>query len=106
MNTLRWTAGAIAALAVGTTLLTGCTDVQRALNKGGDTKCSEYLTQDADDQRMTVTKFIKQQTNTENEPTGTSVDFTMAAVQALCSVQANADTPIKNADIAGIFFNK
>ncbi|MFI6865683.1 hypothetical protein [Nocardia sp. NPDC050406] len=104
MRTMRWTA--VAALAVGATLLSGCTDVERALNKGGDTKCSEYLAQDPDDQRMTVTKFIKQQTNTESEPTGTSVDFTMASVQALCSVQANADTPIKNADIAGIFFNK
>ncbi|WP_306361840.1 hypothetical protein [Nocardia sp. CC227C] len=100
------TTAAAAALVLGVTLLSGCSDVERALNKGGETKCSDYLAQDADTQRVTVTKFIKQQTKTENEPTGTSVDFTMAAVQALCSVQANADTPIKNADIAGIFFNK
>ncbi|WP_282783669.1 MULTISPECIES: hypothetical protein [unclassified Nocardia] len=100
------TTAAAAVLVLGVALLSGCSDVERALNKGGDTKCSDYLAQDADTQRVTVTKFIKQQTNTENEPTGTSVDFTMAAVQALCSVQANADTPIKNADIAGIFFNK
>ncbi|NNH69117.1 hypothetical protein HLB23_04395 [Nocardia uniformis] len=106
MKTTRWAAGAIVAVAAGATLLSGCSDVERALNKGGDTKCSEYLAQDVDTQRVTVTKFIKQQTTTENEPTGTSVDFTMAAVQALCSVQNNAETPIKNADIAGIFINK
>ncbi|WP_067821369.1 hypothetical protein [Nocardia inohanensis] len=105
MNTLRWaTAAATATFAV--TLLSGCSEVEKALNKGGDTKCSEYLTQQPDTQRVTVTKFIKQQAGNDNEPTGTSVDFTMAAVQTLCQIQANSDTPIKNADIAGIFIKK
>ncbi|MEU0544911.1 hypothetical protein [Nocardia sp. NPDC005978] len=105
MKTLRWTAGAAAAL-FAVTVLSGCTEVERALNQGGDTKCSEYLSQQPDSQRITVTKFIKQQTGNDNEPTGTSVDFTMSTVQALCQVQANSETPIKKADIAGIFMNK
>ncbi|UGT43850.1 hypothetical protein LTV02_10875 [Nocardia yamanashiensis] len=105
MTTLRWaTAAAAATFAV--TLLSGCSDVEKALNKGGDTKCSEYLTQSADTQRVTVTKFIKQQSGDESEPAGVTVDFTMASVQALCKVQANGDTQIKNADIAGIFVKK
>ncbi|WP_405495358.1 hypothetical protein [Nocardia sp. NBC_00511] len=103
-KTARWTAVAAAALAV--TLSTGCSEVQSALNKGGDTKCSDYLAQKADDQRVTITKFIKQQTGNDNEPAGTQVDLSMAAVQGLCAVQANKDTPIKNADLAGILIKK
>lgn len=105
MKTMRWMAGTAAAL-FAVTVLSGCSDVERALNQGGDTKCSEYLAQGVDSQRITITKFLKQQNNTETEPTGTAVDLTMAAVQGLCQVQANTETPIKNANIAGIFINK
>lgn len=100
MKSARWTAVAAAALAV--TLLSGCSDVEKALNKGGDTKCSDYLAQNADTQRVTITKFIKQQTGKDTEPPGTQVDLSMAAVQSLCQVQANKDTPIKNANLLGI----
>ncbi|WP_067686108.1 hypothetical protein [Nocardia jejuensis] len=105
MKTMRLTAG-MAAAVFAVTLLSGCTEVAKALNKGGDTKCSEYLTQNADDQRMTITKFIQQQSGNDATPPGTQVDLSMAAVQGLCQVQANGDTPIKNADIAGIFLKK
>ncbi|WP_225730612.1 MULTISPECIES: hypothetical protein [unclassified Nocardia] len=86
--------------------LTGCSEVKTALNRGGDTPCSEYVKQDQDTQRVTITKFVKQQTNDDHEPAGTVVDLTMASVGVLCGVQANADTPIKNADVAGIFIKK
>ncbi|TQM33092.1 hypothetical protein [Nocardia bhagyanarayanae] len=87
-------------------LLAGCTDIERALNKGGDTPCSEYVKQDADTKRMTITKFVKQQTGDEREPAGTAVDATIISVDLLCAGQRNAETPIKNADVAGIFLNK
>ncbi|MFI6169716.1 hypothetical protein ACIBCN_23250 [Nocardia sp. NPDC051052] len=93
----------IAAVAL---MLAGCTDVQRALNRGGDTPCSEYVKQNQDDKRMTITKFVKQQTNDDHEPAGTAVDATMVSVDVLCGGQRNAETPIKNADVAGIFINK
>ncbi|MEV6559757.1 hypothetical protein ACFYO1_15525 [Nocardia sp. NPDC006044] len=93
----------IAAVAL---MLAGCTDVQRALNRGGDTPCSEYVKQNQDDKRMTITKFVKQQTNDDHEPAGTTVDATMVSVDILCGGQRNAETPIKNADVAGIFINK
>ncbi|MGV9673885.1 hypothetical protein ACWDSJ_01255 [Nocardia sp. NPDC003482] len=102
----RWPAVTVAALAVGAGLLGGCTDVKQALNKGGDTPCSEYVKQDQDTKRMTVTKFVKQQTKDDHEPPGTTVDATLVAVDFLCGTQRNVDTPIKNADVAGIFFNK
>ncbi|WP_339401678.1 hypothetical protein [Nocardia sp. XZ_19_385] len=93
----------VAALAV---LLSGCTDVEKALNRGGDTPCSEYVTQDQDKKRVTITKLVKQQTGEKNEPAGTVVDATLISVDLLCAAQRNAETPIKNADVAGIFVNK
>ncbi|WP_054812480.1 hypothetical protein [Nocardia arizonensis] len=87
-------------------LLTGCTDIERALNQGGDTPCSEYVKQDPDTKRVTITKFVKQQTGTESEPAGTVVDATIVTVDLMCGAQRNADTPIKNADVAGIFVAK
>ena len=93
-----------AALSAG--LLTGCSDVQQALNKGGDTPCSDYVKQDANGKRMTITKFLKNQSGNDNEPAGTAVDANMAAADFLCANQRNADTLIKNASLPGIFLNQ
>lgn len=98
--------GIVAVAALGAGLLTGCSDVKQALNKGGDTPCSEYVQQDADTQRMTVTKFVKEQSGDDHEPAGTVVDASMAAVGFLCANQRNAETPIKKADLPGMFFNR
>ncbi|MFR9749595.1 hypothetical protein ACL02S_01015 [Nocardia sp. 004] len=87
-------------------VLAGCTDIERALNRGGDTPCSEYIEQDQDTKRMTITKFIKERNGTDNEPAGTVVDATMVSVNVLCGTQVNAETPIRNADVAGIFMHK
>ncbi|RMI33334.1 hypothetical protein [Nocardia stercoris] len=107
MSIRRWSAVGLALSAVAAVLLSGCTEVKQALNKGGDTPCSEYVKQDQDTQRMTVTKFVQQQSgDTQHQPAGTTVDMTMAAVGLLCSTQRDPQTPIKNADVAGIFFNK
>ncbi|MFC9898066.1 hypothetical protein ACFVMC_30620 [Nocardia sp. NPDC127579] len=94
---------AIVALAV---LLVGCTDVKKALNRGGDTPCSEYVTQDQDTKRMTITKFVQQRTGEKNEPAGTVVDATLFQVDLLCGNQRNTETTIANADVAGIFITK
>ncbi|GAA5050254.1 hypothetical protein [Nocardia callitridis] len=91
---------AIAAVAL---TLAGCTDVERALNKGGDTPCSEYNKQNQDDKRTTITKFVKEQTNNDHEPAGTAVDASIVQVDLLCGIQGNADAPIKNANVGAIF---
>ncbi|MBF6210605.1 hypothetical protein IU433_02235 [Nocardia puris] len=101
--TLTRTGLGVAAVAL---VLAGCTDIERALNKGGDTPCSEYVTQDPDTKRTTITKFVKEQTGDDREPAGTVVDATIISADLLCATQMNADTPIKNADVAGIFMNK
>jgi acid stress chaperone HdeA len=106
MKSLRWVCAGVGVIGVAATVLSGCSDVEKAMNKGGDTACSDYVKQDQDTQRVTITKFIKQRTNDEHEPAGTVVDATMVSVNFLCSNQRNASTPIKNADVAGIFLNK
>ncbi|MGQ4600739.1 hypothetical protein [Nocardia sp. R6R-6] len=93
-------------IAVVAMALAGCTDIERALNRGGDTPCSEYIKQDQDTKRTTITKFLEQQSQNDHEPAGTVVDATMVSVELLCGAQANADTPVKNADVAGIFLRK
>ncbi len=98
------------AVAVGVAVLaamaTGCTEVERVLNQGGDTSCRDYVNQDANTKRITITKALEQQTGNDNEPMGTVVDSMIVQVDLLCATQRNVDTPIKNADIAGIFLNK
>lgn len=98
----RGIASAVVGAAAAALLLSGCTDIEEALNEGGDTPCSDYLKQDRDKQRQTITKAIKEQTNSDNEPAGTAVDAGTISVNLLCQVQANRDTPIKNADLVGI----
>lgn len=102
MSTTKARAGLLIAAAV--LALAGCTEIERAMNKGGDTPCREYVEQDQQTQRVTITKFLEEQQGAE--PSGTNVDLSIAAVNALCSVQANADTPIERADVAGIFIRK
>lgn len=83
--------------------LSGCSEVERTLNRGGDTPCSDFLKQNPDKQRVTVTKLVKERSGQDHEPAGAVVDASIFAVSALCNVQSNAQTPIKNANIAGIF---
>lgn len=102
MNAIKARTGLI--IAAAALALAGCSDIEQALNKGGDTPCREYVEQDTETKRVTITKFLEEQQG--REPTGTNVDLSMAAVEGLCSVQANADTPIERADLAGIFIRK
>ena len=99
--------GAVAVgVAVLAALASGCTEVEWVLNQGGDTSCRDYVNQEPDTKRITITKAIKQRNGTDNEPAGTLVDSMIVQVDLLCAGQRNIDTPIKNADIAGLFLNK
>lgn len=92
---------AATAIALG---ISGCSEVE-VLNKGGETPCNEYIAQSPDEQRVTVKKFLKEQRNGE-DPTDANVDSGIDAIDLLCRVQKNAETPIKNADLTGIFVDK
>ncbi|MFZ2510032.1 MAG: hypothetical protein WAW85_02930 [Gordonia sp. (in: high G+C Gram-positive bacteria)] len=93
---------ALATTALAATLtLSACSQVEEAVNRGGDTQCNDYIGQDKDTQRVTVTKYLKDQEN-GTEPTANQVDMSMAAIDALCRVQNNAQVPIKDANLMGI----
>ena len=96
----------LAAVGVAAALsLSACSQAEEAVNSGGDTHCNDYIGQDKDKQRVTVTKYLKEKNN-GNEPAGNEVDAAMTAIDLLCRVQSNASVPIKNADLTGIFAPK
>lgn len=96
----------LAAVAMAAALgLSACSQAEEAVNRGGDTHCNDYIGQDKDKQRVTVTKYLKEKNN-GNEPAGNEVDAAMTAIDLLCRVQSNASVPIKNADLAGILTPK
>lgn len=93
--------------AVASLLITGCGQVEEAVNKGGDTPCSDYTEQDADKKRITVTKFLDEERGDESSaPDRDAVDLAIAAIDLMCGAQANPDTPIREADLTGILVPK
>ncbi|MEU4341988.1 hypothetical protein AB0H00_12075 [Nocardia sp. NPDC023852] len=101
-------AHAIAACLVTTAAVVGCGDeAKKAVNRGGDTKCSEFVAQDADKQRITVTKFLEQERSGNAPPSeDRTIDAAVAAIELMCSAQANPDTPIRKADLSGVLVPK
>ncbi|WP_280490883.1 hypothetical protein [Nocardia asiatica] len=85
----------------------GCGDEpEKIVNKGGDTPCNEYVAQDADKQRVTTEKFLEQEREDSGTPDARTVDAAIAAIKLMCAAQANPDTPIRKADLTGIFVPK
>lgn len=107
MTTLRRNAVATVLTAAAITLLgTGCDQVEKAINKGGDTPCSEYTAQSSDDRRTTVTKFLEQERGDDAKPDASQIDLSVAAIDLMCGAQANPDTPIREADLTGVLVPK
>ncbi|WP_067660896.1 hypothetical protein [Nocardia harenae] len=82
----------------------GCDQVEEAVNRGGDTPCNEYIAQSAEDKRTTVTKYLENDRG--SAPDATTVDAAIGAIDLMCRAQANAGTPIREADISGIIVPK
>ncbi|MFI9503948.1 hypothetical protein [Nocardia sp. NPDC052566] len=97
---------AVLALAAAALWLGGCSEAEKAVNPGGDTKCTDFVRQDADKQRVTVAKFLEQESGDRPTPDARTVDAAVASIQLMCSAQANPETPIKKADLTGILVPK
>ncbi|MEV6769736.1 hypothetical protein AB0N05_14020 [Nocardia sp. NPDC051030] len=96
---------AVAALC-STFLLGACEQAKEVVNKGGNTPCSEFTKQDDDTQHVTVRKYLEQDTKATPTPDADQVDASIAAITLMCQAQANPDTPIREADLTGIFVPK
>ncbi|SUD49079.1 Uncharacterised protein [Nocardia otitidiscaviarum] len=63
-------------------------------------------TQDGEKQRVTVRKFLEQEQSSTTEPSADTVDAATVSIKLMCQAQANPETPIKEADLTGIFVPK
>ncbi|MFD3508822.1 hypothetical protein [Nocardia sp. NPDC058666] len=98
------TGAAAVGVAVLAMLIGGCTEVEKVLNQGADTSCRDYVNQEPATKRITIAKAVEQRSG--KQPSENVIDSKIVEVDLLCATQRNVDTPIKNADIAGIFLNK
>jgi acid stress chaperone HdeA len=101
----RWTVPAMIALVAATLSLTACDKAKEAVNKGGDTPCNEFIAQDHDKQQVTVRKYLQNDTQVD-DPSPQTVDGAISAIDLMCRAQANAQTPIRNADLSGVLVPK
>ncbi|MEV6279541.1 hypothetical protein [Nocardia sp. NPDC051832] len=99
------TTAAVAGLAAAALFAAGCDEAEKAVNKGGETPCSEFTKQDKDKQRTTVAKFLEQEQGGD-VPNDQTVDRSLTAIELMCGAQANPDTPINKADLTGILVPK
>ncbi|MTE15718.1 hypothetical protein [Nocardia aurantiaca] len=87
-------------------LLGACEQAKEAVNKGGSTPCSEFMAQDQSKQRITVRKYLEQDTKVTPTADPDTVDASIAAITLMCQAQRNPDTPIRDADLTGILVPK
>src|SRR5579875_2524374 len=85
---------ALAGIAVGALLVSGCSPSQ-FLNTGGDTKCKDFITQDQRKQNQEVTKMLKD--NSGIEPTNLEVAASRLSASTYCQTLGKPDTTISQA---------
>ncbi len=103
---MRRTMAVTGAIVVALAVSAGCDEVEEAVNKGGDTSCSEYTAQDAGERRTTVTKFLEEERRDNVSLDQNQIDLAVAAIDLMCGAQANPDTPIREADLTGVLVPK
>ncbi|MEZ0366001.1 hypothetical protein ACAG26_20185 [Mycobacterium sp. pUA109] len=85
--------GIVAAVCV----LSGCSAVDKLTNKGGDTTCKEFRSQDQEKQKSEVAKMLKDQHG--NEPANLEVSATRAAVDVYCQTVGKDSSKISEVQI-------
>ena len=106
MNRYAIRATVVAAVALLIPLVGACDQAKEAVNKGGATPCSEFTAQDQSKQRITVRKYLEQDSKVTSTASPDTVDASIAAITLMCQAQRNPDTPIRDADLTGILVPK
>ena len=81
----------LSALAAAT-FLSGCSEIT---NPGGDTKCSDYQSNDEKTQNEAITKMLKDEG--KNEPSNAELTGTRLSITAYCQTVGKPDSTIKEA---------
>jgi acid stress chaperone HdeA len=89
------TMSALAAAVALIGLLSGCSEVEKLTNKGGDTTCSDFLAADEAKQNETINKMLKDEG--KNEPANLELTGTRLAIQTYCQAVGTQDTKISQA---------
>lgn len=74
----------------------GAADV---ISRGGGTTCAEYIEQNLEVQRAIVAEFLKHEG--QHNPGEAQVDSARLAIDTMCTLRGGADTPIREAGVAG-----
>jgi acid stress chaperone HdeA len=83
-----------AAIAIAALLLSGCSASQ-IINTGGDTKCSDFKTQDEKKQDSEVSKMLKDKSGAE--PNNLEVSATRMSASLYCQTVGTPDSKISDA---------
>jgi acid stress chaperone HdeA len=85
---------AIAAIAVGALLLSGC-NASQVINTGGDTKCKDFTSQDEKKQNEEMTKMLKDRGGAE--PSNIELSATRLTLMTYCQTIGTPDSKISQA---------
>ncbi|MEO6792468.1 MAG: hypothetical protein ABI253_01885 [Mycobacterium sp.] len=81
--------------AVAAFLLGGCAAVEKITNKGGDTTCQEFNSQDGEKQKSAVSKMLQDKNG--HEPSNLELSATRVAVSAYCKTIGKDSDKISSA---------
>ena len=83
-----------AVIAVAALLFSGC-NASQIINTGGDTKCSDFKTQDEKKQDSEVSKMLKDKSG--NEPSNLEITATRTSALLYCQTVGTPDSKISEA---------
>lgn len=84
----------ILAASAATAVISGCS-ASEIVNTGGDTKCSDFLTQDEKKQNDEISKMLKDKSG--QDPANLEITATKVSVTLYCQAVGKEDTKISEA---------
>jgi acid stress chaperone HdeA len=92
---MRSIAGAVATVAIVTTLSTSGCSASQVINTGGDTQCKDFTGQDQKKQNDEITKMLKDKNG--GDPTEAQISATRLSATTYCQTLGKPDTKISEA---------
>lgn len=93
----RFSLAVVTVLTAAAFVLGGCSSVSKITNKGGDTTCQEFNSQDEEKQNSEVSKMLQDKSG--NEPSNLELSATRVAVSAYCKTIGKDSSKISEASL-------